>query len=120
MDIRLSTQSGRDFAFTMALDIEQILAGFHYGMPRLTMQVALKRAAAAGQQPDDRYPILLELHGALFSGTTLDPMGPSLLSPEELPIAFEDRVSERFIGLRFTLPTHFVHLLEEERAATQG
>jgi hypothetical protein len=120
MDIRLSTPSGRNFALTMGLDIEQIAAGYLYGIPRLTMQVALKRAAVAGYQPADRYPILLELHGALFSGTTYDSAGPSLVPPEELPVAFEDRDNEHFVALRFTVPTQFVHLLEEERAATQS
>jgi hypothetical protein len=104
----------------MALDIEQIAAGYLYGIPRLTMQVALKRAAVAGHQPADRYPILLELHGALFSGTTYDSAGPSLVPPDELPIAFENQDNERFISLRFMLPAQFVHFLEEERTATQS
>jgi hypothetical protein len=120
MDIQLALFGNSTPAFSLTLELDRIAATCACGLSRIGIQVFLQRTSLWDQQLNGRYPIILALHGALYSETSYDMPAATMLPPEELPLTLPGRDTQQLVNFRFPMPEHFVQFLEEERATKQG
>ncbi|HEX6819551.1 MAG TPA: hypothetical protein VF120_14330, partial [Ktedonobacterales bacterium] len=111
MEIPLFARGSTSQAFTMTVEYESMGASYQSEIPRLTMQVVLRRGALWNQKDEPLYPVIMALHGVLYSDTTPDNLGASLQPPEDMPVALPTRDYEALVNLTFPMSDQFVKFL---------
>lgn len=106
-------------AFIMTFEIQNIAPVYNVDVPRLDMQVNLKRELHNDQQIEDLYPVILDLYGRLYRANANQDTGATLLPTFNLPITLFPGVSNP-ANLSFAFSAYYLQLLEEQRALQQG
>jgi len=110
----LDQSSNRDYAFMMEFELENI-AAYNADTSNLRIQTTFRRTGSGDNQLQNRYPVILELHGRLARANRQDDIGAALGPVRELPISFSRPNHQQWIDLLFTFPMHYLQILEEER-----
>ena len=115
MKIPFRDQSNnRDYAFMMEFELENI-AAFDSDASKLCIQATFRRTGGGGNQLQNRYPVILELHGRLARASGQSDIGATLRPVRELPISFSRHDSQPWVNLVFPFPIQYLQILEEER-----
>src|SRR6266571_7847175 len=120
MDIPFHSQfDPSDWAFIMMLEPQNFAPAYDAGTSLLHIQVTLKHPTYKDNQPQDLYPVILDLHGKLCSTNAIYGPGAPLLPPRDLPISFVSPHTAQPASLSFALSPNYLQLLEEQRAQQQ-
>src|SRR5437016_5564274 len=115
MKIPFRDQSNnRDYAFMMEFELENI-AAYNTDTSNLRIQTTFRRTGSGDNQLQNRYPVILELHGRLARANGQGDIGATLGPVRELPISFSRPNKEQWLDLLFTFPIAYLQILEEER-----
>jgi len=108
------------WALVMTLEPQNFAPVYDDDRSLLYIQVTFKRPTYNDKQPQNPYPVLLDLHGKLHRPNAMQEGGAQLLSPLDLPISFVTPNTPQLVNLSFALSARYLRLLEEYRASQQG
>src|SRR5260370_38876426 len=115
MKIPFRDQSNnRDYAFMMEFELENISA-YKTDTSNRRIQATFRRTGSGENQLQNRYPVILELHGRLARGNGQGDIGATLGPVRELPISFSRPNHQQWLELQFIFPIPYLQILEEER-----
>ena len=115
MKISFRDQSNnRDYAFMMEFELENISA-YKTDTSNLRISATFRRTGSGDNQLQNRYPVILELHGRLARANGQGDIGATLCPVRELPISFSRPTYQQWLNLQFIFPIPYLQILEEER-----
>ncbi len=115
MKIPFRDQSNnRDYAFMLEFELENISA-YNTDTSNLRIQATFRHIGSGDNQLQNRYPVVLELHGKLIRANGQGDVGATLGPIRELPISFSRPNREQWFDLQFIFPIPYLQILEEER-----
>ncbi len=100
------------WAFTLNFEPQQLGATYDNEMSYLHTQASIKREVHSNE-PQNLFPVILELHGRLSRVNDYSNLGARLLPIEDMPINLAS--SAQLVNLSFSLSKHYIQQLEEER-----
>src|SRR5712692_7373468 len=98
----------------MEFELENI-ATYSSDASNLRIQATFRRTGGGDNQLQNRYPVILELHGRLARANGQADIGATLRPVRELPISFSRPNSQQGVNLSFTFSTQYLQIIEEER-----
>lgn len=91
----------RDYAFAMEFELENI-ATYSSDASNLRIQATFRRTGGSDNQLQNRYPVIVELHGRLVRANGQADIGATLRPVRELPISFSRPNNQQGVNLSFT------------------
>ncbi len=107
------------YAFVLTLEPQNFAPTHNSERSLLHIQATFRRSTYNDNQPRDLYPVILDLHGKLCSTNDVYGIGATLLPSLDLPISFISANTPQLVNLSFAFSTHYLQLLEEQRALQQ-
>jgi hypothetical protein len=107
MDIPFHSQfDSTHWALVMTLEPQNFAPIYDGDRSLLYIQVTFKRPTYNDNQPQDLYPVLLDLHGKLHRPNAMQESGAQLLSSLDLPVSFVSPNTPQLVNLSFALSAH--------------
>lgn len=121
MDIPFNSEfDSTHWAFLMTVEPQQMAATYDDNVSRLSMGATFKRAPQDNNQPQDMYPVILNLHGKLYRMNASHEYGAELQPVEALPISLISPNASALSYLSFLASPRYLQFLEEQRASQPG
>lgn len=108
------------WAFLMTIDPQQIVGNYDENVSRLNIGVMFKRAPQDGNEPQDMYPVILNLQGKLYRVNASHEFGAALEPVETLPISLVRPNTSVSSYLSFVISPRYLRFLEEKRTLQPG
>lgn len=120
MEIPFRSQfDSRHWSFVMTFEAQDIMGIYDGDVSCLNMQIQLKRQLADANQPQDMYPVLMNLYGKLYRMNQPQEHGAELQPLVNLPISFIAPETRHSSYLSFRVSKGYLKRLEEFRATQQ-
>ena len=121
MDIPFNSEfDSTRWAFLMTVEPQQMAATYDDNVSRLSMGATFKRAPQDNNQPQDMYPVILNLYGKLYRMNASHEYGAQLQPVEALPISLISPNASTLTYLSFLVSPHYLQFLEEQRTSQHG
>ena len=101
----------------MTVEPQQMAATYDDNVSRLSMGATFKRAPQDNNQPQDMYPVILNMHGKLYRMNASHEFGAQLQPVEALPIILISPNASTHTYLSFLVSPHYLQFLEEQRTS---
>lgn len=120
MEIPFRSQSdSRHWAFVMTFDVQDIIGIYDGDVSCLNFQVQFRRPLPHATQPQDIYPVLMNMYGKLYRMNQPQEHGAELQPLVDLPISFISPENRYSTYLSFRVSRHYLEQLEDYRASQQ-
>jgi len=121
MDIPFYSEfDSTQWALLMSIEPQQLVATSDENVARLSINATFKRAPQDNNQPQDMYPVILNLYGKLYRMNVTHEFGAELQPVETLPISLIKPNAAVPTYLSFVVSPRYLHFLEEQRASQPG
>ena len=118
MEIPFRSQFDSRYLAYMVLEPQNIY-GFYDGDVRyLNVQAYFKHELHKGEQEQELYPVMLNLHGKLYRMNNAQDYGAPLLPIVDTPISVLPGIPQ-LVNLSFAISPNYLRILEEQRASQQ-
>src|SRR5579859_3902198 len=118
MDIPFYSEfDSTQWALLMSIEPQQLVATSDENVARLSINATFKRAPQDNNQPQDMYPVILNLYGKLYRMNVTHEFGAELQPVETLPISLIKPNAAVPTYLSFVVSPRYLHFLEEQRAS---